>query len=111
MSLNEQARWVVTYDIREPKRGSAVHRYMKKRGVPLQYSVFEVQASSAQMQKIMLELEDIIAVHVDDVRAYRWPVQAECHSLGKSILPVGALLEASPPVTRVRVRAGAVVAT
>ena len=98
MSLHEQTRWVVTYDIRDAKRGIAVHRYMKKQGVPLQYSVFMVEASSAQVQKIMLELEDLIAVHVDDVRAYRWPVHAEYHALGKSLLPEAVLLDADTPI-------------
>lgn len=110
MSLHETARWIVTYDITDKKRGSAVYRFMKKRGVPVQYSVFLVEASAAEMHKLMLALEEIIAVHADDVRAYRWPVQPECHYLGKSMLPDDVLIGASAPVsaTQRRQRAASV---
>ena len=97
MSLHETVRWIVTYDIRDARRGLAVLRFMKKRGVPVQYSVFLVEASSADMQRLMLDLEELIAVHVDDVRAYRWPVHPECHLLGRSLLPEGVLVTAPTP--------------
>lgn len=96
MSLNAAARWIVTYDISDRKRGGAVHRYMKKQGVPLQYSVFMVEASSARIQKIMLELETLISVSKDDVRAYLWPARTECHQLGPSLLPAETLVIAEP---------------
>jgi CRISPR-associated protein Cas2 len=97
MSLHETARWIVTYDITCPKRGTAVHRFMKKQGVPVQFSVFLVEASASEMHQLMLALEELIAVHADDVRAYRWPVQPECHSLGKSMLPDGVLISHTAP--------------
>ena len=100
MSLHETARWIVTYDITCRKRGSAVHRFMKKQGVPVQYSVFLVEASSAEMHQLMLALEELIAVHADDVRAYRWPVQ--CHNLGRSMLPAGVLISSPPAPERKR---------
>ena len=42
MSQTATARYLVTYDIADPKRLSRLFRFMKKQGVPLQYSVFLV---------------------------------------------------------------------
>ena len=91
MSLHEVTGWIVTYDICEPRRLSAVHRRLKRHGIPLQYSVFLVMASSARIQSLMLELESIIDTSVDDVRGYRYAAGAECHTLGPAILPEGVL--------------------
>jgi CRISPR-associated protein Cas2 len=107
MSLHDPARWIVTYDIADPRRGVRVLRFMKAHGVPLQYSVFIVEASPARMHGLMLELEALIAPAVDDVRAYRWTVQADSHALGKPLLPEGVLIgaEAARPTRRVERRA------
>jgi hypothetical protein len=51
MSLHEPTGWIVCYDIRQPKRLIRVHRHLKKWGVPLQYSVFLVQASAARLHR------------------------------------------------------------
>ncbi len=99
MSLHEAARWIVTYDITEPKRGVRVHRLLKKRGIPLQYSVFLVEASSAQMHALMRELETLIAKQADDVRAYRLPANPQFDQLGPSMLPDDMLFTAHPAPT------------
>jgi len=108
MSPHEATGWVVCYDIRERRRLLRVHRYMKKRGVPLQYSVVLVQASPAQLHRLMLELEDLIDASADDVRAYRFAPGAEYHCLGPSPLPEDVLLFApheAAPVRRWRAEA------
>lgn len=87
MSLHQTARWTVTYDIADARRGVRVHRFMCRHGVPLQYSVFLVEASSAEMQRLLADLKEHIAWSADDVRAYRWPAEAECHQLGTPLLP------------------------
>jgi CRISPR-associated protein Cas2 len=97
MSLHEPTGWIVCYDIRQPKRLIRVHRHLKKWGVPLQYSVFMVQASAARLHRLMAELEDIIDTSVDDVRAYRFAPGAECHTLGASMLPDDVLINDPPP--------------
>jgi CRISPR-associated protein Cas2 len=109
MSLHDPARWIVTYDIADARRGARVLRFMKTQGVPLQYSVFIVEASPSRMHALMLELEGLIAPAVDDVRAYRWTTQAESHALGRPLLPEGVLIgaEAATPTRRVVRRASA----
>ncbi|MFN9707684.1 MAG: CRISPR-associated endonuclease Cas2 [Burkholderiales bacterium] len=104
MSLHEITGWIVCYDIKDSKRLQRVHRQMIKWGVPLQYSVFLVQASSAQLHRLMLTLEGQIDTSADDVRAYRIPVQAECHIIGPSILPEDILISAAPPSSPLRHR-------
>ena len=96
MSLHAPARWIVTYDIADPRRGGRVHRYMKSQGVPLQYSVFIVEASAAQMRQMMLALEDMIEPSADDVRAYRWAEHADSHQLGAAMLPEGVWIPDRP---------------
>lgn len=106
MSLHEDTGWIVCYDIRDKRRLVRVHRHLKKWGVPLQYSVFMVQASASRLHRLMCELEDLIDTSADDVRACRFPPGAECHTLGPSLLPDDVLINAPPhkPVPR-RVRA------
>jgi len=94
MSLHAPARWIVAYDITDDRRRLAVHRHLRRVGVPLQYSVFVVETSAAGMHRLMGELRDRIHLKQDDVRAYRWPARPECHQLGRSMLPEGILLDA-----------------
>ena len=103
MSLHDTVRWVVCYDIRDETRGLQVLRFMKNHGMPLQYSVFIVEASAARMHRLMIELEALIALAVDDVRAYRWPEPAEAHELGCTLVPEGRVIrtpEAAAPALK-----------
>lgn len=95
MSLHEKTRWIVTYDIHEPHCGVRVHRLLKGWGLPLQYSVFVVPASAAELSQLLKALDALIDPATDDVRAYRWPEQAEVHLLGRPLLPDEVLL--GPP--------------
>ena len=115
MSRHDTVRWVVCDDIRDETRGLQVLRFMKNHGMPLQYSVFIVEASAARMHRLMIELEALIALAVDDVRAYRWPEPAESHELGCPLVPEGLVirtLEAAPPVrTTAKIRRASAQAT
>lgn len=92
MSQYQVVKWLVTYDIANPKRLSKVFRYLKKQGTHLQYSVFIVAANSHQIKLIMQGLEDIINAKHDDVRAYKIPAKNWHVTIGASILPDGTLL-------------------
>jgi CRISPR-associated protein Cas2 len=92
MSVHEITGWIVCYDISHRKRLAAVHRYLKQKGLPLQYSVFLLQASAANMHRIMDQIGKMIDPRADDVRAYRYPLSAESHFLGRSILPDDVLI-------------------
>jgi CRISPR-associated protein Cas2 len=89
MSLNAPAQWIVTYDIREPRRLGRVHRYLKKKGLPIQYSVFLVPASDLEMNSLVGGLKKLIDDRCDDVRAYKLPERSDHVMLGHSLLPEG----------------------
>lgn len=112
MSLHEITGWIVCYDISDRMRLAAVHRHLKKKGLPLQYSVFLVQASQTGMHRIMDEIATRIDPRRDDVRAYRYPLGAESHFIGRSILPDDVLITprdvAPPEPVRIRRRASEV---
>jgi CRISPR-associated protein Cas2 len=67
------ANYLVCYDIREPKRLARVYRYMKARGVHLQYSVFHCRLTRPQLVELKDDLKEIIEEAEDDVRIYPLP--------------------------------------
>ena len=95
MSQNAAARWLVTYDIVKPRNLARVFKLLKKNGVPIQYSVFQVDASAAQMGALMVQTAKLIDVRTDDVRAYRLPENVWKVTLGATILPEDLWLDAA----------------
>jgi CRISPR-associated protein Cas2 len=91
MSQNESARYLVTYDIADPRRLGRLFRFLKKQGVPVQYSVFLVESSATKMGCLMVKIAKMIDANADDVRAYRLPENGWQVTLGASILPEGIL--------------------
>ena len=73
MSLHSSARWLVTYDMADPKRLGRLFKFLKKQGVPVQYSAFLVQASAAKMGSLIVRIAKMVDPDADDVRAYRLP--------------------------------------
>lgn len=87
MSQHASARWIVTYDIADPKRLARLFKFLKKHGVPVQYSVFLVDASTVKMGTLVVQMATMIDAQADDVRAYRLPENLWQVTLGASILP------------------------
>lgn len=87
MSQHASARWLVTYDIADPRRLGRLFKFLKKQGVPVQYSVFLVAASAVKMGSLIVQIAKIIDADADDVRAYRLPENTWKVTLGSSILP------------------------
>lgn len=92
MSLHANASWLVTYDIADPRRLARLFKFLKKQGVPVQYSVFLVEASAAKMGNLIVQIAKIVDKDEDDVRAYRLPERTWKVTLGGSILPEGIML-------------------
>lgn len=63
-------RWLLAYDIREPRRLNRVGRYLRQEGLRLQYSVYLMTGSREQMQSVMDKLSQLIDKSADDVRLY-----------------------------------------
>ena len=79
--------WIIAYDIASPKRLVRVHRYMKRHGIPLQYSVFMTRGTEGYIDNILAGLGGIINWRDDDVRAYPVPENPEIYWIGKKPLP------------------------
>ncbi|MGH9969303.1 MAG: CRISPR-associated endonuclease Cas2 [Pyrinomonadaceae bacterium] len=62
-----QTRYIVSYDISDPKRLRLVHKTMLGYGEPLQYSVFCCDLSRANRIMLIAALSEIIDHRVDQI--------------------------------------------
>ena len=81
--------WLIAYDIKDPRRLYRVHRLLKARGIPLQYSVFIAWITKRDIQYVVEMLEALINPKQDDVRLYHLPSRLSLHVLGRQWLPSG----------------------
>ena len=63
--MDPRHRYVLTYDIRDPKRLRAVHRTAKAYGWAMQYSVFVCDLDKVELMGLKVALGEIID-HSDD---------------------------------------------
>lgn len=87
--------YIICYDITDPRRLQRVHRCLKRRATPLQYSVFLYRGSERQLLRHLAELEDLMDPRSDDVRAYPLPVRGLRLILGQLTLPEGVFWKQS----------------
>ncbi len=92
MALNEPRTWLIAYDITSPKRLGRVHRHLRKRAVPVQYSVFVVHDTPAYVGRLRNELMALIDARSDDVRIYPVPENPQLSLLGRRAMPEGVML-------------------
>lgn len=92
MALNQPLRYLIAYDIRNPKRLIRVHRFLRREGMPVQYSVFTAQLTQRKLVRVMNGLQAIIDPRVDDVRIYPLPTRLEASLLGRQMFPDDVLL-------------------
>jgi CRISPR-associated protein Cas2 len=62
--------YVVAYDIRDARRLRAVHRVLRAEAIPVQRSVFLAFGTVAALERLLSQLDTLIDVRVDDLRAY-----------------------------------------
>lgn len=99
MGLNEPRRWLIAYDVRDARRLAAVHHYLKRAAVPVQYSVFAARASANEIARVAADLGKLIDRRADDVRIYGVPRNTLVRTIGASLLPPEAwLLDAEAPL-------------
>ncbi|GAB4362646.1 MAG: hypothetical protein Kow0060_18990 [Methylohalobius crimeensis] len=83
MTLRTKRPHLACYDISDPKRLNRVHRYLKKIGIPLQYSVFLLHVEPIKLGRITAGLDRLINPHEDDVRIYPLPQRPDWQWWGK----------------------------
>ncbi len=63
----KRTRYLIAYDIREPKRLRDVHKIMVGHGAPLQYSVFICDLTYKELCGLRLALRDTAKLDVDSI--------------------------------------------
>jgi len=78
-------KYLVCYDICEPKRLRRVHRLIRDWGVPIQFSLFEVELTLEQLKQLQGDLMGFINQAEDKVMFYRLSPQQTRICLGVSV--------------------------
>lgn len=65
--MAERLRYLLTYDIRDPKRLRKVHKLAKAWGDPLQYSVFVCDLTLMELTEMRADLIDQMKLDEDSV--------------------------------------------
>jgi CRISPR-associated protein Cas2 len=83
---------LIAYDIADPKRLNRIARFMTKHAIRVQYSVFVADLDRAELEELLHELEGLIDLRLDDVRAYPLPLSGEVALMGRQIFPEDIML-------------------
>lgn len=71
LTHDERHKYLVTYDVRDPRRLVLLHKRLKDWGKPVQYSVFEALLTGAEVERMWSMIRDTIDERVDWVALYR----------------------------------------
>jgi CRISPR-associated protein Cas2 len=77
-----KAKYLVCYDISEPRRLSKVYKFMKGRGLHIQYSVFHCSLTWPNLLELKKNLSELIDKNSDDVRIYPLPSKEKVIVMG-----------------------------
>ncbi len=77
-----KANYIVCYDIVDDKRLSRIFRFLKQRGIHIQYSVFYCRLTWEELVKLKMGLRSIIDEKKDDVRIYPLPSDSKTIVMG-----------------------------
>ena len=83
---------LLCYDIRDPERLQRVHNCVKKVGLAMQYSVFYLEMSNADLTQLLNRLLTIIDSSRDDIRVYAISRFEDITLMGASMLADGVQL-------------------
>jgi len=92
MAIHAPQLFLLAYDIANPRRLARVHRRVKARGVPLQYSVFLVLDTPSGLDRLLREIDGLINAREDDIRVYPLPARLDAERYGRQFLPEGVRL-------------------
>ena len=92
MALSQPHLFLIAYDIREPRRLGRIHRFLRKEGLPVQYSVFTARLTERKLQRVMAGLERMFDPRVDDGRIDPLLARQEQVALGLQMFPDDVML-------------------
>lgn len=85
-------RWLLAYDIRDPKRLQRVGRYLRQEALRLQYSVYLLSGSRDKIEQVVTRLHQLIDETADDVRIYPLTENTRIWGLGTQFADSGNTL-------------------
>ena len=77
-----KAHYLVCYDISDPRRLARVLKFMKGKGIHLQYSVFHCSFTWPRLLEIKEKLRLFIDERKDDIRIYPLPSEEKVIIMG-----------------------------
>lgn len=95
--MNSAQRYLLCYDIADPDRLAVVGRYMARRAVRVQYSVFWLRTTPAGLAALLADLAVLIHPAQDDVRCYPLAARALWQTLGAPLLGEAGTLVGDVP--------------
>jgi CRISPR-associated protein Cas2 len=87
MSRRGPSRYIVCYDVADPRRLARIHRRIKRDGVALQKSVFDCQLDKRRLGNLIRDVRELMDDSVDDLRIYCPHLDAEIEWIGKLPMP------------------------
>lgn len=78
-----KANYLICYDIRDEKRLTKVHKYLKGYCLKLQYSVFYGFLSWQELCEVKEKLTELINEREDDIRIYPLPSEPKIIIMGQ----------------------------
>lgn len=82
---NHSTKYLVCYDICNPKRLRRVHKEIRDWGVPIQFSIFEIDVNTTQLARLKALLIKMIDVTEDKIMFYRLMPKQERICLGLNV--------------------------
>lgn len=92
MARSRRQTYLIAYDIADPKRLGRVHRYVKRSGLAVQYSVFVTRMTRPQVTELSAGISERIHPRKDDVRIYALPQHCWIARFGEDPMPAGVYL-------------------
>ncbi len=77
-----KAGYLVCYDISDPARLNRIFRYLKGRGLHIQYSVFYCSLTWQELGSLKNKLSEFIDPKQDDIRIYPLPSDTKVTVMG-----------------------------
>ncbi len=81
--------WLICYDVSDDRQRSRVAETLEECGTRVQKSVFEVEASSAQIGRLAARLERLLDLATDSLRSYPLCEGCRRRALASGTEPVG----------------------
>jgi CRISPR-associated protein Cas2 len=91
--------YLISYDIRDPKRLARLHRYLKRHSFMLQESVYLYAGNNQAWQLLSKAIQKCINKQQDDVKVYQLDKDCCLHFFGSSPWPQDVYFGGYPQFT------------